>query len=808
MEQKYDLSSNNRENKSCQITRTSEINYDNIRLDIWDKIRGEAQYTDDIEIEDTLFISIVRSTIQRGKIISIQLPHIPRGYFIFNHNHIPGSNIWHYFLDDWKFLADDMVNFIGEPILIIAGPSLPVCHELASKVIVRYEPMQPINNVADSFDENIEAIYSSASSTKTPAFDKSMGKNLFKQLGYLSGDKKALPSKSLNILKYINHFFYENENKLVSKTNNILKSDKFTEFFVTDRQEHAYLEPQGFIAFYEDDVLVLKGSIQCPFYVLKAITELLNLPEDKIRIQQAATGGAFGGKEEFPSIVASFAALVTYLTKKPSKIIFERTEDIEVTTKRHPSYILLRTKMGKNGKIKSIESDIILDSGAYCGISPVVLARSEIAAAGIYKTQAARVRARAMATNNVVSGAFRGFGAPQSFFALEMMINHIADDLFLSPIDIRKLNVLQQGDISATGGKMRQKVLIPQMLDWIEEKTDFTAKYNEYKSKSKEFFNDIYRISTANKDKKLETLINKFEKHPEPLKGIGISTVFHGCGFTGRGEENIKATIRVKFDLAAKQSNKNLEDTPICEIFVSTVEMGQGLLEVFKQIASRVLNIDKKQVKIISGDTHLVPDSGPTVASRSTMIVGGLIYDACQKIISESLPELTLTYKSPPDIVWDEENSQGDAYPAYSWGVCVTELSVDPITFQVSISKITSCFDIGKALNENAAIGQVIGGFAQCIGWSLLEKCEIKDGKILQRTFTDYAIPSSMDIPPIEVKFFDNPYDRGPFGAKCLGELPFVLPPPSIISAIETAVSKKFFQIPLTPEVIQREILS
>ncbi|HPB48674.1 MAG TPA: molybdopterin-dependent oxidoreductase, partial [Exilispira sp.] len=328
------------------------------------------------KIEDTLFISIVRSTIQRGKIISIQLPHIPRGYFIFNHNHIPGSNIWHYFLDDWKFLADDMVNFIGEPILIIAGPSLPVCHELSSKVIVRYEPMQPINSVADSFDENIEAIYSSASSTKTPAFDKSMGKNLFKQLGYLSGDKKALPSKSLNILKYINHFFYENENKLVSKTNNILKSDKFTEFFVTDRQEHAYLEPQGFIAFYEDDVLVLKGSIQCPFYVLKAITELLNLPEDKIRIQQAATGGAFGGKEEFPSIVASFAALVTYLTKKPSKIIFERTEDIEVTTKRHPSYILLRTKMGKNGKIKSIESDIILDAGAYCGISPVVLARS------------------------------------------------------------------------------------------------------------------------------------------------------------------------------------------------------------------------------------------------------------------------------------------------------------------------------------------------------------------------------------------------------------------------------------------------
>ncbi|MFN3412306.1 MAG: xanthine dehydrogenase family protein molybdopterin-binding subunit, partial [Exilispira sp.] len=657
-----------------------------------------------------------------------------------------------------------------------------------------------IKNIIDAFSKDFPFIYKGEN-----------GENIFKRLGYNYGDQSILSKNALDITRIIDCETYTKIEK--DKENIILE-----ELFHTGLQEHAYIEPQGFIAWITDDIVNLKGSIQCPYYVLKAICQILDLPPEKIRIQQAATGGAFGGKEEFPSIIAAYTALVTYLTKKPSKLILERTEDIETTTKRHPSDILLRIQSDKNGKIKSIESDIILDAGAYCGISPIVLARSEIAACGIYKVDAARVEAKAVATNNVISGAFRGFGAPQSFFAIEVAMNHLADKLNISPIEIRKKNHLKKDDFSATGGKMRQDVLLSEMLDWINKKTNFDEKYFEYKRKNNEFLNKIKRQKPS---KRVDFLANELTKYNDIFKGIGISAVFHGCGFTGRGEENIKATVRVKFypqnyyssylnnqlpiDDQTTINNYQYSDKNkkiIVEIYVATVEIGQGMLTVFTEIAANIFDIPQEMVRIISGDTHLVPDSGPTVASRTTMIVGGLIYDACQRIKKTNETDITLTYKSPDDIKWDEIRSQGDAYPAYSWGVAVTELDFSYSSFTGNITKMTGCFDIGKAINENTAIGQVIGGFAQSIGWAITEKCEIKDGRIMQRTFTDYPIPTSLDIPEIDIKFFDNPYEKGPFGAKCLGELPFVLAPASILHSFEVATNMYFYRIPLSSELI------
>ncbi|HPC37943.1 MAG TPA: xanthine dehydrogenase family protein molybdopterin-binding subunit [Exilispira sp.] len=760
-----------------------------IRVDVWEKLRGEIKYTDDYTFKDILYISIVRSKIQRGKIKSIQLPHIPRGYFVFGPSHIPGSRVWHYLLDDWMFLTEENINFYGEPLLLIAGPQLSICKRLCEEVQIEYEQIKPIKNIVDAFSNEIPPIYQGEN-----------GKNIFKKLGYTFGDISILSAEPLDITKILE---YETYTKIKKGKENII----IEEILHTGLQEHAYIEPQGFIAWMEDDIINLKGSIQCPFYVLKAICQLLDLPPEKIRIQQAATGGGFGGKEEYPSILASFTALVTYLTKKPSKLILERTEDIETTTKRHPSDIMLRILANKDGKIKSIESDIILDAGAYCGISPIVLARSEIAACGIYKVEAARVEAKAVATNNVISGAFRGFGAPQSFFALETTINHLADKLEISPISIRKNNHLRKGDFSATGGKMRQDVLLSEMLDWINERTDFEKKYFEYRRKSKEF---IDKIKKQKPTKRILTLENQIIKYGDIFKGIGISTVFHGCGFTGRGEENIKATVRIKYfpqNYYSFESGDDKNQKYIVEVYVATVEIGQGMLTVFTDIVADIFQIPRESIKIISGDTHLVPDSGPTVASRTTMIVGGLIYDACERIKKSGETDVTLTYKSPDDIKWDEVKSQGDAYPAYSWGVCVTELDFSFLTFTGKINRMTSCFDIGKALNEDAAIGQVIGGFAQGLGWTVMEKCETKDGRIMQRAFTDYAIPTSLDMPEVEVKFFDNPYDKGPFGAKCLGELPFVLSPASILHAYEVATSMHFYKIPLTSELIYNSLL-
>lgn len=698
-----------------------------IKKDHDEKVSGEIQYVSDIKIEGMLYGVLYRSSIAYGKIKSKKLPLLPEGYKIIGPEDIPGANFVKIIEEDQPIFAQEMVNYIGEPLFMIVGEELDVLHELLEKVTIDYDVYKPIYTL----DEAIRAL---------PEV-KAMA-------GYEFGE-------ALEVLEATYEEAYE----------------VFEEDYETGYQEHVYLEPQGMLGIYTEKEIIVKGSLQCPYYVKGAVVSALNVHEDAVRIIQSPTGGAFGGKEEFPSMTGCQVAIAAQIMKKPVMLLFDREEDMLVTTKRHPSKIKYKTALDKNGNILSMSIKIAIDGGANLGLSSVVIQRALINSGGVYNIPNFHAEGQVLKTNKVPTGAFRGFGAPQSFAGIESHMEHISRKLKMDPIDYKLKYLVKQGDSTVTKGRFAEPVLMKEMIDDLMDEVDYRTK----KSAFAEF--------------------NK--KNDRIKKGLGTSLFLHGCGFTGSGErDHIKA--RVKLVKAADNS---------VSIKIANVDMGQGLLTTMSKIVAKVLNLDYKDIKYPYPDTKEVPDSGPTVASRTTMIVGKLLERAAirlkEKWIYGIEQQVIEDYEHDEGMIpWDEKTFSGDAYPAYSWGVNMVELEVDTLTGIVSLKELYGSFDIGKAIDNRIIKGQIEGGMVQGIGYGFMEKMTAKDGKIQQKTISDYAPPTSMDVVDIQSKIYDNPYAHGPFGAKGAGELTLVGGAPAVQSAIENALSIGFHQVPITSEVI------
>lgn len=697
-----------------------------VRFDAEDKISGRAKYISDIKYENMLYAKTLRSTRARAKILSIEYPDIPNGYFIIDKEDIPKKNRVKVMFDDWPIFAEDEVNYIGEGILLVVGPDKSKVLDIISNIKVNYKELPIIDNIETS---------------------EKMGSNVFVDYKYSKGN--------LVNAEKIAEYKFENE-------------------YSTGYQEHIYMEPQGMIGKYERGKITVEGSMQCPYYIKDAICEAFGFEKDNVRIKQTTTGGGFGGKEDYPSLLGCQIAAATVKTRKTVKLIFERNEDIVSTTKRHPSKIKIKAYLDKNYNVIGSDVDIKLDGGAYCGLSNIVLQRSIFEASGVYDIKNIKVRGRVFKTNNIVSGAYRGFGAPQTIFAIEMFMEYIADKVKIDPIEFKKKNYVRKGDKSSTGGTFKENVPIDKITETIEKSSNYKEKYKKYK--------------TSN-------LISG------KLHGIGLSIFFHGGGFTGNGERDI---IKTKLKL-----RKNKDNT--VEILVSNVEMGQGLSTTFRKIASKVIGIPMYKVIYNNPDTDKVPNSGPTVASRSILIVGKLIEKASEKIKSmwydKEEFEVIERYEHPKEIVWDEKNFKGDAYNTYSWGGNVVEVEVDPITFETKIVGIWSAYDVGNAIDEKIVEGQIDGGITQGLGYASMEVLDSDKGKLKQASFSDYIIPTALDFPRINRKFVNIPYYNGPFGAKSVGELTFDGAAPAYTIAVQNAIKCYLNKIPVTPENIMEVVM-
>lgn len=713
-----------------------------------EKLTGRASYASDLAVPEAWWGLTVRSPHARSRIVAIERHP---GYdwsrcavvTAADLERAHRANVVHLIADDQPFLAAEISEHAEEPVALVAAPTRVEAERAAAHLRIRYARLPAV-------------------------LDFERSRRVFARYRIEKGDVDAAFARAALVVEGT---------------------------YRVGAQEHAYIEPNGMVAWpRRDGVREVKGSLQCPFYAVAALARLFGEPPESIRVVQATTGGGFGGKEEFPDIVAGHAALLAEACGRPVRLLYDRAEDMVASTKRHPGRILHRTALDLEGRLLAQEIDVLLDGGAYTTLSPVVLSRAVLHAAGPYRCDNVRITGRVMRTNTPPSGAFRGFGVPQVAFALERHLDRVAAAAGIERVELRRRNLLADGETTATGQAVVDAGASRQALEAVLSRTRWRAAERAHA-----------RFNHRERTKR---------------RGLGLACYFHGTGFTGNGELRLGSVAALEVDTAGS-----------VHVLASSTEIGQGTRTVFAQIVAEVLGLPYDGVETSDPDTARVPDSGPTVASRTVAVVGRIVADAARELDRA----LAARFGRPPGLPWtprelaraarlhrdaggslrfearfsnparqrfDEKRYRGDAYAAYAWAATVVEVEVDLVSFEVKVLRVVSAHDVGRAIHPRLAEGQLEGGLAQAIGWGLFEEVVMRDGRMANGQLTNYLLPTAVETPPMELVLLERPYAHGPFGAKGIGELPMDGGAPAAANAVAAALGIDLDRIPATPERI------
>jgi CO/xanthine dehydrogenase Mo-binding subunit len=575
--------------------------------------------------------------------------------------------------------------------------------------------------------------------------------------------------------------------------------------FQTPCIEHSYLEPEAALAEpAEHGGVVVTGSVQNLFSTRRSVAAALKLDLNRVEIIQATLGGSFGGKDEVMTSMCCRAALLALATGKPIKMVNTREESMLESYKRHPYVLYYKWGAKKDGSITAMEIRCIADGGAYASMSPFVTWRSVVQATGPYYCDHVKTDVFAVYTNNNYTGAMRGFGSPQVNFAIESMMDELGEKVGKDPLEIRLQNGFMDGAITATQQRLMHKVSLCEVLTKAADAAGFRSKWKEYR-----------------------------KSPPAPKKrGIGLACSYRGVSLGAEGADAAGAIVSVQTDGSVIVSS-------------GITDMGQGAQTQMSQIAAEVLGISMDRIRFLNTNTSRVPDSGPTVASRGT-IMGGSAAKKAAEIVRATMLEVGaemvkvpqdkceladnhlvehgsgkrmasfaelaaecyrrgktmygLGWHKAPPTSWHEEDGRGDAYFTFVYGANVAEIEVDTEIGKVDVLDFVSCHDVGKAINRNSVLGQFYGGVAMGIGYGLLEEFDYEDAVPKQLNFDEYLIATSMDVPSIKAIIVENPDATGPFGAKSIGEPANELAAPAIVNAIYNATGKRVYEIPATLE--------
>ncbi len=706
-----------------------------------DKLTGLAKYADDLVFPGAWYGATIRSTEPHARLRSIDLdPKFDWSrVVVVTADDIPGDNVVSLIQDDQPVLVPlgGEIQHQAEPVCLLAAPDRELLRVARRHVSLRTERLPAI-------------------------FDPLLSDREFAHFEMTKGDVEAGMAAADIVV--------EGEYRV-------------------GHQEQLYIENQAMIAVPRPDGGVeVHGSMQCPYYIHGALKRALNLTDGQAVVIQAETGGGFGGKEEYPSIVALHAALLALRVGKPVRLIYERHEDISATTKRHPAWIRHRTGVTRDGRLVAQDIEVVMDGGAYVTLTPVVLSRGTIHAGGPYECPNVRIRGRAMATNTPPNGAFRGFGAPQTEFAAETQVNRIAEQLGISPLALRRSWVYREGGITPTGQVLRESVAGAEVLEAAAQASEYEGVAGHTRRAREQRGEDA-----------------------RTARGIGLALAWHGAGFTGSGEVHLASVA-------------SLELTADGEIRVLTAstEMGQGTKTIFPQLVGEALGVDEALVEIAPQDTSIVPDSGPTVASRTAMVVGGLLIKAAERmkaqVETETGGSFADTYRSfaadqgplrvdeqftpYPGVEFDDATYTGDAYPCFGWAAAVAEVEIDLDTGEVAVTDVVSADEIGRVIHQVLAEGQVEGGSLQAVGYATIEELKLVDGRYQNDRLATYLIPTAMDAPRITSLLLEHPYSGAPHGAKGVGELPMDVVAPAVVAAIHDATGIWITDLPASSERI------
>jgi CO/xanthine dehydrogenase Mo-binding subunit len=708
------------------------------RPDAPDKVKGSALYIEDLDFTGSLWGAVLRSPHAHARIARLDVGRartITGVRAVLTAKDIPGQNLIPMIQADWPVLAADFVRHVGEGLALVAAETREAMAEALHSIAVEYEPLPALLDMEEA----------------------------------------------LRAGEVISHWKVRRGETAAAMLRSDLVVVEGT--YRTPYQEHAYIEPNGMIAVPDGQGgVVVYGSMQCPFYVQKAVASALGLDLARARIVQTVTGGGFGGKEDAPSAPGAQVALLAQATGRPVRMILSREEDMAVMSKRHPGRVHMRTAATRDGQLVAAEVDYLLDGGAYATLSPVVLFRGTVHACGPYRVPSVKVDSRVVRTHKVPCGAFRGFGEPQVVFACESQMDRLAERLGMDPLVLRLKNALAEGDETITGHKLTASVGFGDVLDKVAASSDWTRKRAEYEKDS-----GLVR------------------------RGIGIAACYYGVGLGAMGKHLNPAGASVVVSADGSVT-----------VAVGTTEIGQGMITVLSQIAAEALGCPVEVVRVMEADTSRVPDSGPTVASRTTVMSGNAIRDAAAKIRAAMEPvvgDSGLGWRQavalcvqkqvglaahgwavPPATTFDLATGQGQAYICYSFSANVVEVEVDEETGQTRVLAVHSGHDTGKVINPTTGEGQIEGGVVQGLGYALVEEHVLKDGRIVNDQFSTYIIPTPLDVPEIRSILVEHPYPWGPYGAKGLGETPIIAVAPAVTAAIHHAVGVRLDEIPATPE--------
>jgi CO/xanthine dehydrogenase Mo-binding subunit len=719
-----------------------------------EKLTGTALYTDDIVVPGAWYGATIRSTDARATFDGLDLDP---GFdwskvVVVTAADIPGENIVSSIKADQPILVPigGEIQHHAEPLALIAAPDKATLREARRRAKPR--------------------------TTKLPAvFDPEASDHVFASYTIERGDPEAAFAAADLVV--------EGEYRV-------------------GHQEQLYIENNAMIAVpTEGGGVTVTGSLQCPYYLHAALKRGLGLDDEAARVVQAETGGGFGGKEEFPSVIGLHAALLARKAQKPVRMIYDRHEDIAATTKRHPAIVRHRTGVTHDGRLIAQDIEVVMDGGAYCTLTPVVLSRGTIHAGGPYRCPNVRIKARATRTNTPPNGAFRGFGAPQTEFAAETHLNRIAEQLDMSPLDIRRRNVYQPGDTTPTGQVLQDSVAGEEVLERAAEAAEFTRL---------RALTETARRGRADSGSAPESALRTGSDRTAP--GIGIALAWHGAGFTGSGEVKLASVASVELTAEGQ-----------VRILTASTEMGQGTKTIFPQLVADALGLPEAEVDIAPQDTAYVPDSGPTVASRTAMVVGGLLIKAAGRLRDQveastggSFAETAVAYARdhgvtrvdqqfepyPGGTPFDDATYTGDAYPAFGWAACVAHVEVDLDTGEVHVRDVVAADDIGRVIHPVLAEGQVEGGTLQAVGYATIEEIKLRDGRYLNDRLATYIIPTALDAPRISTILVEAPFAGAPHGAKGVGELPMDVGAPAVVAAIADATGAWVTDLPASPERI------
>ena len=731
-----------------------------VRVDAPGKVTGKATYANDLHFSNMIFGKILRSNTPRARLKRIDTSKVINlpGIIILTAKDIPGRNAAGPIIADQPILADKEINYVGEAVVLVGADSEESAEEALDMIKIEYEPLEAVLDPIEAMEEGAPEIHE--------------GGNVASHVKIRKGDVESGFRESDIIIEGV---------------------------YRTQRVEHAYLEPEAAVAKVEaDGRITVWTCTQHTHYDRRTIAGMLGISQNRVRIVQTVTGGGFGGK--IWNLCQCYAALLAFKTGRPAKVIYARDESILTTTKRHPYIIEYKTGATKEGKVVAAEVKIISDTGAYMVVGKGVLARSVIQASGPYSIPNVKVDGFVVYTNNPICGAMRGYGGPQVQVAHESQMDELAKRLKMDPIELRSINALEVGCTTATGQLLEHSVGIKKVLSQAKQVVEAIKKQSH---------RDV----------------------PFKKRGIGVGLGWHGIGST-RGGSQSTAFVNLLPDGSAS-------------VICGSVDVGQGSDTIMAQIAAEALGVSMEKIRVITTDTDVTPDCESSSASRVTYISGKAVQLAAKKakevlfkkvsehldanpeelclrdgiIYAEQHPERRITVANalrmysmqgvsavgsfvPETIPLDTETGQGSPCATYAFAGSVAEVEVDARTGLVEVLKLVSIVDVGKAINPLSVEGQIEGGASMGIGYALMEEIKTQEGVTKNTSFSDYVIPTAMDIRDMESIIIEESEPTGPHGAKGFSEVAVTPIAGAILNGIRNAIGIRIAEIPATPEKV------